>query len=85
MFEETKKFVSVAIPFCQKNEDLSKKFMERFHIFTHIFTNHKFSLLIKWQTRKVRSLFKVKSINPHPSCKIYLGKCSCGETYVGKP
>ena len=54
--------------------------MEKFHTFT----NHKFSLLIKWQTKKVRSLFKVKSINPYPSCKIYFGECNCGETYVGE-
>ena len=22
--------------------------------------------------------------NSHPSCKIYKGVCSCGETYIGK-
>ena len=29
-------------------------------------------------------MFKVKDANLHPSCKIYIGKCSCGSTYVGE-
>ena len=80
LFQLPKKFVSVNIPFCQQNESLSKKFLEKFHKFT----NDKFTLLIKWQTKKVRNLFRVKSKNLHPSCKIYFGECSCGETYVGE-
>ena len=80
LFKLPKKLVCVNFPYCQQNEELSKKFMEKFHNFT----NEKFGLMIKWQTRKVKSLFKVKSKNPHPSCKIYFGECSCGETYVGE-
>ena len=39
---------------------------------------------VKWNTKKVKTLFKLKSNNPHPSCKIYEGTCSCGETYIGE-
>jgi len=79
-FEMPKKFVSVSLPYCQRNENLSKKFVEKFHSFTE----NKFDLIIKWNTKKIRSLFKLKSKNPHPACKIYFGKCDCGETYVGE-
>ena len=34
---------------------------------------------IKWISRKVKSLIKVKSKNSHPSCVVNRGKCSCGE------
>ena len=54
--------------------------MSRFHEFT----KNKYTVLIKWNTRKVKSLFKLKSQNPHPSCKIYVGECLCGETYIGE-
>ena len=30
--------------------------------------------------RKVKSLFKVKDRNLHPSCKQYKGECTWGET-----
>ena len=33
---------------------------------------------------KDKSLFKVKSKNPHLSCVVYRGRCSCGEEYVGE-
>ena len=80
-YDETPKiFVSCSVPFCEKNEDLSKKFIQKFHEFT----GNKYTLCIKWNTKKVRSLFNLKSKNPHPSCKIYQGDCSCGETYIGK-
>ena len=31
---------------------------------------------------KDKSLFKVKSKNPHLSCVVYRGRCSCGEEYI---
>lgn len=40
--------------------------------------------MIKWSTKKIHSLFKLKSKNPHLACNIYFGECSCGETYVGE-
>ena len=77
-FDLPKKFVSVSIPYRDKNENLSEECIEKFH---HL-TDNKFILVIKWNTKKIRSLFKLKSKNPHPSCKIYFGRCSCGETYI---
>ena len=64
----------------QKKEKLSKGFIEKLKDFT----NDKFDFYIKWNTKKVKSLFKLKSNNPHPSCKIYEETCSCGETYIGE-
>ena len=40
--------------------------------------------MIKWSTRKVKSLFPLKDKNLHPSYKIYQGDCSCGERYIGE-
>ena len=34
--------------------------------------------------KKVKQLFKLKSRNPHPSCMIYEGICSCQESYIGE-
>ena len=28
--------------------------------------------------------FRLKSKNPHPSCVIYEGSCSCSDTYIGE-
>ena len=80
LFEEPKSYVRIELPFCPRNESVSKTFMSRFHEFT----KNKYTVLIKWNTRKVKSLFKLKSQNPHPSCKIYVGECLCGETYIGE-
>ena len=32
----------------------------------------------------LKSLFEVKSRNPHPACKICEGECTCGEKYIGE-
>ena len=79
-FEEQKKKVFIELPFCPKNEELSKAFLEKFHTFT----KNNFHVVLKWKTKKVKQLFKLKSPNPHPACKIYYGECSCGETYIGE-
>ena len=39
---------------------------------------------IKWLTKKVKTLLKVKDKSLHQSCKIYKGVCSCGESYIGE-
>ena len=41
-------------------------------------------MAVTWFTKKVKSLFPLKDCNLHPSCKIYKGICSCGETYIGE-
>ena len=30
-------------------------------------------------------MFRLKDKNLYPACKIYYGKCHCGEDYVGEP
>ncbi|XP_066934351.1 uncharacterized protein [Clytia hemisphaerica] len=80
LFKEPKPYVRIELPYCPKNEGISKSFMSKFHEFT----KNKYMIIIKWNTKKVKSLFKLKSKNPHPSCKIYVGECSCGETYIGE-
>ena len=69
----------VEIPYCEENENASKHFIKKFDTFT----NHRYRIAIKWITKKVKSLVKVKSKTLHPSCVKYRGKCSCGE-YIGE-
>ena len=70
----------VEILYFEENENASKHFIKEFKTFT----NHRYRISIKWITRKVKSLFKVKSKNLHPSCVIYRGKWSCGKEYIGE-
>ena len=74
LFEESKPFILVEMAYCEENQNASKHFIKKFETFT----NHHYRTAIKWITRKVKSLFKVKSNNLHPSCVIYRGKNSCG-------
>ena len=48
------------------------------------FLNRECTVVIKWTTRKIKTLFSLKSKNPHPSCKIYEGICSCRSSYIGE-
>ena len=77
--EDPKPFILVEIPYCIENERLSKHFIKKFKEFL----NTDCVFVIKWITKKVRNLFNLKSRNPHPTCKIYAGQCSCGVTYIG--
>ena len=61
-------------------EIASKRFIKKFHQFTC----DKYDIAVKWLTEEVKSLFPLKDRNLHPSCKIYKGICSCGETYIGE-
>ena len=45
---------------------------------------HRFEVAITWKTRPVKTLFPLKDKSIHPSCGIYKGTCSCGESYIGK-
>ena len=42
------------------------------------------TVVIKWITKRIKSLFNLNSINPHLSCKIYEGQCTCGDSYIGE-
>ena len=79
-FKEQKKKVCIELPFCPKNEELTKTFLEKFHAFT----KNNIHVVLKRKTKKVKQFFKLKSPNPHPACKIYYGECSCGETYISE-
>ena len=40
-----------------------------------MFTDKKYDIRIKWITKEVKQLFKLKTRNPYPSCVIYDGVC----------
>ena len=79
-FESSPPFFLVELPFCTENERLSKHFIRKIKSFLNL----ECTVVIKWTTKKIKSLFSLKSRNPHPACKIYEGVCSCGSTYIGE-
>ena len=79
LFEERKK-VFIKLPFCGKNEKLSKKFIEKLNKFT----NFNFIFIILWQTRQIKTLSNNKDKNTHRSKVVYKGDCSCGVDYIGE-
>ncbi|XP_068671420.1 uncharacterized protein [Montipora foliosa] len=79
LFEERKK-VFIKLPFCSKNENLSKTFIEKLNKFT----NFNFIFIILWQTRQIKTLFNNKDKNTHRSKVVYKGDCSCGVHYIGE-
>ena len=68
------------LPFCKNNEIKSTHFLKKFHRFA----KGRFEVAIKWKTRQVKTLFPLRYKSIHPSCVIYKGTCSCGETYIGE-
>jgi len=80
LFDEPLPFLLIEIPYCEDNENASKRFLNKLHEFTR----NKYKIAIRWATRKVKSLFKVKDKNIHPSCVIYKGVCTCKESYIGE-
>ena len=79
LFDDRKEFY-VRIPFCPKNEEISRTFLQKLNEYT----NNKYNFKIIWNTRNIRSLFPLKDRVKHQSCVIYEGKCSCGEEYIGE-
>ena len=73
-------FILVELPYCPENERQSKHFIRKLKSFL----NSECTIFIKWGTKKIKSLFNLKSRNPYPSCKIYEGTCSCGISYIGE-
>ena len=65
---------------------LNRQFQLRFRFIKtfHEFTNSSYEVRIKWITKKIKQLFKLKSNNPHPSCVIYQGVCVSEQTYIGE-
>ena len=68
LFEERKK-VFIKLPFCGKNEKLSKTFIAKLNKFT----NFNFIFVNLWQTRQIKSLFNNKDKNTHRSKVVYKG------------
>ena len=66
--------------YCPENEWLSKYFITKFKSFL----DTECTIVVKWITRKIKTLFSLKSRNPHPSCKLYEGTCTCGGLYIGE-
>ena len=43
-----------------------------------------FDVQIKWLSKKVKTLLKVKDKSLHQTCKIFKDICSCDESYIGE-
>ena len=80
LFAKPKVFILVEIPFCVTNENNAKRLLDRLQYFVH----HKFDIAVKWFTKKIRSLFRLKDKNPQAACKICEGICSCSANYIVK-
>ena len=48
------------------------------------FTKEKYSFVIIWKTRNIRSLFNLKDKTSYISSVVHEGKCNCGENYIGE-
>ena len=79
-FEIKEQVILIVIPYCEKNETSSRRFLKKFHELT----NDLHEIKIKWITEKMRNLFCLKSNSLHPACIIYEGVCSCKENYIGE-
>ena len=60
-FEEPSPFILVELPFCPENERLSKHFIRKLKSFIEV----ECQIVVKWTTRKIRTLFSLKSKNPY--------------------
>ena len=81
LFKEPKTVCYLEVPFCFQNEKVMHTFLKKFHSLTE----SKFELRIKWQTKKIKTLFRLKDPNPYPACVIYEGTCNtCGVQYIGE-
>ena len=63
LFDIPKPIVLAEILYCPRNETLSKRFIKKLHELT----NNSYEIRIKWITKKVTQLFKLKGRNPHPA------------------
>ena len=77
LFDIRKTFL-VRFPYSPAIEKFSKAFMRK----VENFTNDQLKVIIKWNTRKMQSLFNKKDKVKHHSSVIYRGICSCGADYI---
>ena len=66
---DSKPFVPIKIPFCEKNEKIGRHFLAKLNGFT----GKKFKFTIVWQTRKVKTLFNLKDKIKYKANVIYRG------------
>ena len=77
---DNRTFHRINLPFCQENEKIATKFINRLDYFT----GDTYKFFINWSTRKIRSLFPLKDKTEHRTCIIYQGTCECNENYIGE-
>ena len=77
--EDERPVYRVTIPYCPKNENLSKGFLSKLEQLCP-----KVKFFIIWKTSKLRSCFPLKDKPPHKCSVIYKGVCSCGAEYIGE-
>ena len=80
LFEVKKKIVLLEISYYLKNGSSSKQLIKKFDKFT----NDTFDVRIKWLTKKVKTLFRLKDKFQQQACKIYEVVCSCDESYISE-
>ena len=80
LFEITKPFIFVGIPYYELNEIKSKHFLKKFHKFS----NKNPRMVITRKTRNIRFLFPLKDKNDYKWFVIYKGVCSCHSRYIGE-
>jgi len=78
--EKTKKEIYIKLPFCEKNERETHKFLKTLDSYT----DNEYRFQIVWTTRKLRSLFQIKDKVIYKANVIYEGNCDCGEKYIGE-
>ena len=80
-WDENKPRIIINLPFCTENENYAKVFLSKLNDFT----GNKYSFIVTWKTRKIRSLFPLKDQVDFKHCSniIYEGTCSCGNNYIG--
>ena len=62
LFEERRR-ITIRIPFCERNEKASSKFIHKLNGFTR----NSYIFEVIWLTRKIKSLFNLKDKNVHKS------------------
>ena len=80
--DDEKPVVLIRVPYCEKNEKTGPHFLTKLRQFT----NNKFNFRILWQSRKVKTLFKIKDDIKHKAKVIYKGTSNINPSisYIGE-
>ena len=80
--EDQKPFVLIRIPFCEKNEKIARNFLNKIEELTQ----DKVSFTILWQSKKIKTLFKIKDEILHKANVIYRGTSVTNpeDSYIGE-